>query len=71
MDKREAYSVCVGELDDCTATRSRRAAAASYGPEERGEIALCPVCLARIEKMLDTLLATPGWLSKPPPQPPH
>ncbi len=65
MNKREAHSVCVGELDDCTATGSRRAAAVSHGPEDRGEIVLCPACLPRIAKMLDGLLETPNWLTIP------
>ena len=59
MNKRNVYSVSVGELDDCTVNDSTRPARAVADRE----IVLCPSCLPRIAEMIDSLLETPNWLA--------
>jgi len=65
MKHQVAYTVCLGDLDECAANGSRRAASPSHGADPGAEISLCAACLARVTKMLDSLLATDNWRAIP------
>jgi hypothetical protein len=71
MNQQVAYTVCMGDLDECAANGPRPAALPSYGPEDGGEISLCAVCLDRVTEMLDSLLATDNWRAIPSPSSPN